>query len=303
MFRKLLFAALLTLAASSAQAATCFWVGGTGTWDNSTDAAHWDASSGGAGSDCAATGGVPKNAGDIAVFDASSGGGTVTVAVNISIAQITCGAFTGTLDFATNDNTVALTTAFDCSGTGTRTINMGDGTWTITSASGTPWTTATTTNLTFNANSSTVVIAGTWTADKTLSFGGVTLNNLSVTAAASTARRANMNTAWTVNGTFSCTNVQNIALASSVTYTMGASSTWSCNGVANDPVMLGSATSNATISTGAATTMSYMAIFNVTKAGAGSLTATDSFDLAGNSGWAAITNPTAGGARGGIFGG
>ncbi len=107
--------------------ASRFWVGGTGTWDAS-DTTHWASSTGGAGGQS-----VPGSS-DTVTFDASSGGGTVTVgaAYNPSVTSITCGAHTGTLDFSANNNNVTLAT-FNPSGTGTRTLNMGSGTWTLTS--------------------------------------------------------------------------------------------------------------------------------------------------------------------------
>jgi len=126
--------------------ASRFWVGGTGTWDAS-DTTHWAASSNGAGGQS-----VPGS-GDTVTFDGSSGGGTVTVGYNPTITSITMGAFTGTLDMNTRNPTMQT---FDCSGTGTRTLTMGSGTWTITGNNGTVFTVNTTTNLTMNFNTSTV---------------------------------------------------------------------------------------------------------------------------------------------------
>lgn len=52
-----------------------FWVGGTGTWDQSTTT-HWSATSGGAGGAS-----VPTQYNDV-IFDANSGAGTVTLSAN-----------------------------------------------------------------------------------------------------------------------------------------------------------------------------------------------------------------------------
>jgi hypothetical protein len=71
--------------------ASRFWVGGTGTWDNS-DTTHWAASTGGAGGES-----VPGSS-DTATFDASSGGGTITLNYSPSVVSITGGAHTGTFD-------------------------------------------------------------------------------------------------------------------------------------------------------------------------------------------------------------
>src|SRR5258708_7077326 len=165
----------LLLLPTGAEAATCFWVGGTGTWDNSTDAAFWKSSTGG-GTACAATGGVPKNAGDVATFDGASGGGTVTVNVNISIGSIVCGAFTGTWNNSAHNNSITLSanTAFNCSGTGTRTINLGSATYTMTStaaASG-PWAFNTITGLTLSAASATIDFSGAVAAGAAQTFTG-----------------------------------------------------------------------------------------------------------------------------------
>lgn len=162
--------------------ASRFWVGGTGTWDSSTTT-HWAATSNGAGGSS-----VPGSA-DTATFDASSGGGTVTPDYDMTVTSITMGAFTGTLTFATNNNSPTMST-FSCSGTGTRTLSMGSGTWTMTGNATTIWTTATTTNLTLNAGTSTVVCnysgssgTRTITTGASSSFG---LNNLSITAGTDT---------------------------------------------------------------------------------------------------------------------
>ena len=127
-----------------------FWVGGTATWDAVTTT-NWSATSGGAG------GASVPGAADTVTFDALSGGGVVTVgaAYNPSVTSITMGAFTGTLDFATNSSNPTMAT-FNCSGTGTRTLNMGSGTWTLTGNNATIWTTSTSTGLTLNPGTSTI---------------------------------------------------------------------------------------------------------------------------------------------------
>jgi hypothetical protein len=52
---------------------------------------------------------------------------------------------------------------------------------------------------------------------------------------------------------------------------------------------------NSTISVANSTTLSWLTIGNITKAGAGTLSATSSYDLGTNSGWTSITNPVGGG--------
>lgn len=147
-----------------------FWVGGTGTWDAS-DTTHWASSSGGAGGQS-----VPGS-GDTVTLDASSGGGTVTLGTNISVTSITMGAFTGTFNSSTF--TVTLQT-FSCSGTGTRTLNMGSGQWTITGNAATVWDITTFTNLTFTKGSLPVVFnySGS-TGTRTIVNGAITPLQLS----------------------------------------------------------------------------------------------------------------------------
>ena len=65
----------------STYAATYYWVGGNGTWDNSTNT-HWASSSGGAGG-----AGVPGSS-DIVYFDANSGSPVVTVGATITVSSI-----------------------------------------------------------------------------------------------------------------------------------------------------------------------------------------------------------------------
>jgi len=120
--------------------ASRFWVGGTGTWDAS-DTTHWASSSGGAGGQS-----VPGSA-DTVTLDASSGGGTVTLAYRPNVVSITMGAFTGTFD---DGNYGADLVTFSSSGTGTRTITIGNTDWTLSGNSATIWNTSNTTNLTVN---------------------------------------------------------------------------------------------------------------------------------------------------------
>lgn len=156
-----------------------FWVGGTGTADAVTTT-QWSATSGGAGGAS-----VPVAADDVN-FDGSSGGGMVTIgfAYNPSWNSITMGAFTGTLDFSVNNNSPTIGT-FSGTGTATRALNMGSGTWTIT-ASGSSWVMTTVTGLTFNANTSNLVFTDSSATAKTTSFGGLTMFNVRYAAGSGT---------------------------------------------------------------------------------------------------------------------
>lgn len=226
--RKLLLTFILSLWCLITFAATRFWVGGTGTWDNSSTA-HWSTSTGGA------TGASNPGIGDAVVFDASSGGGTVTPNYNLSVVSITMGAFTGTLDFSANNNSPTLQT-FSGTGTGARTLNMGTGTWTITGNAATVWTLATVTNLTFSAGTSTLqfTYAGS-TGTRTISTGGTSLsyNNILVSAGSdiisfptSTVMPGNFSTSG-FTGTFSKGSA---SLTIGGNLTMGAGSIWTTTG-------------------------------------------------------------------------
>ena len=158
-----------------------FWIGGAGTWDSSSTT-HWSATTG-PGTPGAS---VPGSA-DIAIFDANSGGGTVVVNhASLNLSGLTMGAFTsGVLDFATNNNNVTISGTngvLDLSGTATRRIDMGNGTWTFSGANAT-FSAATATGLTFNCNGSTLLFAGTGaTATRTISLGGQAFNIITFAA-------------------------------------------------------------------------------------------------------------------------
>lgn len=146
-----------------------------GRWDG-TNTNNWVTTSG--GTNYGQT--VPGSA-DAVTLDGSSGGGTVTVNTTVTVQSITCGAFTGTLDFSANNNNVTLSASggFNGSGTGTRTINLGNGTWTLSNTSGvTLFNMATTTGLTFNANSSTINFSGAPIGSVTFAGGGLAYSTL-----------------------------------------------------------------------------------------------------------------------------
>lgn len=99
-----------------------FWVGGTGTWDT-TDTTHWASATNGAGGQT-----VPTSVDDV-TFDANSTG-TITVNGNHTVLSFTAAAFAGTLDWSVNNNDFTVlsgTTQF--SGSSTRTIKLGTGTF------------------------------------------------------------------------------------------------------------------------------------------------------------------------------
>lgn len=155
-----------------------FWVGGTGTW-NASNTTNWSATTGGAG------GASVPVAADTVTIDANSGTGTITVATDFTISSLTCGQMNMTLDFATNNNNPTMN-SFTGSGTGVRTVNMGNGTWTITGTSATFFGPGT--GLTLNVGDSKIVFTNTTNTQLSLSLSPApyTLNTLIFNRGAST---------------------------------------------------------------------------------------------------------------------
>jgi hypothetical protein len=193
-----------------------FWVGGTGTWD-ATDTTHWATATNGAG------GASVPVAADTVTFDASSGGGTVTVNTDVTVTSITMGAFTGTLDFSVNNNNVNLsaTTAFSGTGTGVRTLKMGNGTWSMTGP-GSNWDMTTTTNLTFNAGGSTLQWSNvTPSATRSFITGGLTYANFNVVSPSpANGRIIQLTGSATFTGTFTVNGGANILPTNATTTTI-----------------------------------------------------------------------------------
>lgn len=266
--------------------ASRFWVLGTGTWDASSTV-NWSATSG--GSPLAS---VPGS-GDSVIFDGSSGGGVVTINTPITVLDITCGAFTGTLDFSANNNNVTLssTTGFVPSGTGVRTINLGNGTWSFTSSSSNVnlWNCNTTTNLTLNANGSTIVYPGSSTSGQQFLGGGKTYNNFTVAAGGGRGGTSiqGANT-WTGNWVINAPNTLLLVPTQTITGTI------TLTGTSSNPISLlnTSISSAATISKATGTPIfNYVSLRGITFSGGATFSATNSQDLGFNSG-ITITPPS-----------
>lgn len=299
--------ALACWAPSSAFAVTCFWVGGTATWDTNntggggTGGIKWASASGG-GTTCAGggTGGSPST-GDAATFDAASGGGTVTVNTTVAIQTIDMSAFTGTLDFAPNDNNVTLSgaSAFINTGSGTRTLNMGDGTWTL-SAGTALWNCQGNTNFTLNANGSTIAFTGTATSSNRRFLGGAKTYNI-VTVNSSTNFGFTIGQANTfATLTISAPNRIEIPTGSTQTIT----TLTNISGSSSGPVMVNVGGYTNGIGTLAVTnnfTGDWMGFQYVTFSG-GTHSATNSLNFGNNNG-ITITPPSGGGGGGRIIGG
>ncbi len=302
---RLIIAALAALLfAGSAEAANRFWVGGTGTWDNATTT-HWATASGGGG------GASVPAPGDTVTFDAASGGGTVTVAATIdtgnSLGQLVWGAFTGTLDFDANDPNITLTSAsaFSGTGTGARKFLMGSGTWTfnVTTSSPNEWTMSVTTNLdagsTFNA--STILYTGNNAFIRGFIGGGLTYGTFTIATNAS-GGGVNITGANTF-GTLNFTGPGALSFPGSVTTTITNAFSWTGSST-SAPSLIESASNLfvlGTVHASAVSTMDKVAVRDITF-NTSAVTATNSYDLGGNSG-ITITAPAGSGGGNGIIGG
>lgn len=281
-----LFFALLW--ATGSDAASRFWVGGTGTADLS-DTTHWSATSNGAG------GASVPGAADSVTLDGSSGGGTITINATFSWASLTMGAFTGTLDFATNNNSITLG-FFSGSGTGARTLNMGSGTWTITATSGSVWDNTTVTNFTLNQGTSTILLSATAIGSRTLALATKTYNNITVTNAVRSNFWVQFTGAATIAGALVLTNVGGARFANAVTLTITGAITYNGTSAASPALFVADGNGIATLSVGSASSLDSLVVQNITKAGAGSISVANGYDAGGNTS-VTITSPPSGGGR------
>lgn len=280
------------LAACGGGGSNCYWVGGTGTWDNSATT-HWSNTSGGS------AGVGPPAATDTAIFDASSSGGTVTVAATFNasntVNQITMGAFTGTLDFSANNPNITMV-RFSGSGTGTRTLNMGNGTWTLTSTGNdNTWDYSTTTNLTHAANSSTLVFSSNATNVRQFITGNKNFNAVSIVQGNS--NQTSFVLLGATSATFaslSLTPPLSLLLEAGTNLTITNAFAWT--GTSSGGIGLLCyiyCGTRPTITAGAASSMTWAYIRGITFA-TSAVTATNSIDGGGNTGTITITPPSGG---------
>jgi len=161
--------------------------------------------------------------------------GTVTLMSDLDMTGSVATPFTltsGTFN-ANNFNITAF--SFLGSGTGVRSLNMGNGIWSIFGNGTTVWTMATITNLTFNASGSTLkfTYSGS-TGTRTVSFNGnLTYNKVMITAGSDTFAIANL---LATSGDFSCGGFTGTMSKTAQTmniggnFTVGAGCVWSSTG-------------------------------------------------------------------------
>jgi len=181
---------------------------------------------------------------------------------------------------ANNQNITAL--SFSGSGTGTRQITMGSGTWTLTTGTTNPWTLTTTTNLTFDAGTSTIKLAGTLTAARTFAGGGLTYNNF--WNATTGAFAINMTGSNTFNDfKIDAARTQRLTAGTTTTVT-----TFTATGTSGNEITIGSITaaSHTLAKAGGGTiTGDYLLISYSTATPGSTWYATNSTDNGNNSGW------------------
>ena len=296
-----------TTCSGGTPANTCYWIGGTGTWDNSSTT-HWSFTTGGTTCSC-----LPSATADKAVFDGSSGGGTVTVDSTINgltFNSVTMGAFTGTLDFSANNPSLTLNT-LSCTGTGTRTLNLGSGTFTLNGAQLNNFDCGTTTNLTLSAASVTLQWNGTGGAYRQLNLPGTagTVSKIgTITVAADGVGNGVGADCATLNLSAATTlDHLNITAPACVTFSIGGiltltnAPTWT--GTASNPIYLISVNqgSLATISFGGAPTISWASFISIKATTSTGWVAANSFGQ-GITGFT-VSGPSGGGGGGHIIGG
>jgi hypothetical protein len=278
---------------------TCFWIGGTGTLNGSSDSAHWATSSGGTTCSC-----EPATT-DNWTFDGSSGGGTVTMSAGpFTLGTLTMGAFTGTLTAATNNPSLTMT-ALSITGTGTRTLSMGSGTWTLNGTSGTPLDCTTTSNLTLTPGTSTLLVSATATGVRFVAGCG-TVNAFNTVTFASGAAQYSIDISTNLGAaTFNMTAPVFVRLQSGITLQITNAFTWTGSSTNKIVLMSGTNGTAVTVHATGGGSGSWIAIKDITF-NTGSVSLTTCFDLKNNtfSGGGSCAAPVLGTINaGGIIGG
>ena len=161
-------------------------------------------------------------------------GGTVSLSGNFLLGSnytLTNGTFNA------NNNNVTVARFFS-SNSNTRTITMGSGTWTLQST-GSVWDLTTTTGLTLNPDTSTIVLSGTLSTARTFAGGGKTYNNLTIGGATGIS-------VLTISGSNTFNTIASTkTVAHTITFTAGTTTTvsgWTVTGTVGNVVTINSST-------------------------------------------------------------
>lgn len=140
-------------------------------------------------------------------------GGTYTYNSDYTCSTAKLTVFRGTVNFGAYTYTHWL---FSISGTGVRTVNLGAGTFVPTATSPTSiWVASDTTNLTFNAGTSTISYTQSTTSSQIFAGGGLTYNNLTIQGS------GNYITTITGSNTFNNVTINASQAAKTVKFTDG----------------------------------------------------------------------------------
>lgn len=303
MLRKLILAlGALVCLSLPASAATCFWVGGTGSWSTS-NTTSWASSTGGSGGTCAATGGIPKQSADTATFDANSGTGTVTLDATMSgttITNIVFAGYGGTFDFTSNSYSMTLA-QIQPTGTGTRTIALGDVTLNLTGANVNTWDCSSCGTVTFTGSAYTINFVNPSNLNTQNFVGG----GKTYSGTFSVGSRTNGSLVSVIgNNTFATLNLTcpaAIIFPNSGTQTINNAVSWAGTSSSASQCFVGAAAGTTTLAFGASSTASWVGFRGIIGS-TSNLTVTNGFDFGSNSGTISITQPSVGGG-GKIIGG
>ena len=161
---------------------------------------------------------------------------------------------------------------------------MGSGTWTL-SGTGTVWNLGTSTNMTLNPSTSTIVLSDTSVTARTFAGGGLTYNNLTIggTTGISTLTFTGSNIFNTLSSTKTVAHTLLFTASTTNTFT-----TFNINGTLGNVVTIGSVTaaSHTLAKAGGGTvTADYMSISRSTATPTLTWLATNSTNGGNNSGW------------------
>ncbi len=221
---------------------------------------------------------IISNGVNVKFYLALTGTSTVTVSGNLQ-AEKGILHFTGTFSAGTYDLDLGQ---YNMSGTGVKTVNMGSGTWSLNFNGDTMWYIGSTTNLTFNADTSTISLTGS--SDKTFRGYGLTYYNINQGGAGVLTITDN-NTFNDITATY---KPSTISLTNGTTQTV---SNFTLSGTAGNLVTLNSTLSGspATLSKASGTVdVSYLAIKDSTATGGATWnapTSSGNVDNGGNTGW------------------
>ena len=221
------------------------------------------------------------------VFDGV--GGEWTLADNLTMSGGTVASLTVTNgSFVTGGFNISCT-SFNSSNSNVRSISLGASTITCNRASGnTPINFTTTTNLTFNAGTSTIVFNGQTAATSTFNFGSLTWYNFTLGGASSIGLNTVITGSNTFN-TFTCSAARNLKFTAGTTNT---AANWALSGSFTEILTITSVTSathTLAKSGGGTVEASYCTISYSIASPAATFTALDSTNSGNNTNWSFST--------------